>query len=368
MNIKLARVFDKYALGIVCIILGIVSRLFPKKSGNKKILVIKLWALGDSVVSLPMIRGIRKNLPKAEIDVLAHRRNMAAYQNNSDINKIIEFSFSNIFGIFRKYDLCIDTEPYLNVSAIISLWCARYRIGFSHGVRSLLYAETSLFSKKQHMVQNYLDLIRKIGIKYDTGMLVRLETTEKEKSSVELFLKNNKISEKDFVAGITPGVAESVKTRMWPVERMAELADWIIEKHRAKVILLDSPANKETVHKIQNLMKHKPIIAMGELSIREVFNLIERCSIFICNDTGPMHIAAAQGVKTIGLFGPNTPVLWGPYGKNNISVYHPPWCSPCINNAKGIMPECYNKIYQKCMKNISIDEVMKAFDKLKNEK
>ncbi len=81
-----------------------------------------------------------------------------------------------------------------------------------------------------------------------------------------------------------------------------------------------------------------------------------------------MHIAAAQGVKTIGLFGPNTPVLWGPYGKGNISIYRPPLCSPCIDNTKGRMPECYNEIYQKCMKDISVDEVFSNFEKLVRKK
>jgi len=367
MNVKLIRFFDRTFLSAFCFIAGI-SRIFPKKLKTNRILVIKLWALGDSIVSLSMIRGLRKNLPKAEIDVLCHERNKAPFMDNKDINKIIEFRVSSIFKLFRKYDLCIDTEPYLNVSALISLWCARYRAGFSHGIRSLLYSSRTEFSKKQHMVQNYLDMIRKLGFNYDADKLVKLETTKAEKAAVEKFLKKNKLSKNDFIVGITPGVAESVKTRMWPLERMAELADKISGKHNAKIIIIDSPANKGEAEKMASKMKTKPIFCIGDLSIREVFNLVERCRIYICNDTGPMHIAAAQGVKTIGLFGPNTPVLWGPYGEKNISIYHPPWCSPCIDNAKGKMPKCFNKVYQQCMKNISVDEVMKAFEKLKNAK
>ena len=368
MNVKLVRFFDRIVLSVFCFIIGMITKILPKKIRTDRILVVKIWALGDSIISLPMIHGIRKNMPDAIIDVLAHKRNKAPFENNKDINRIIDFSFFNILKLFRKYDLCIDTEPYLNVSALISWWCAPYRIGFSHGVRSLLYAKKTKFSKKQHMVQNYLDMIRAIGLKYNTPKLVKLETTQKEKSAVEKFLKQNKISKNDFIVGITPGVAESVKTRMWPIERMAELADKITEKYRAKIIITDSPANKNEVVKMAGLMKNKPFLCIGDLSIREVFNLIERCKIYICNDTGPMHIAAAQGVKTIGLFGPNTPVLWGPYGGKNISIYHPPWCSPCIDNAKGKMPKCFNKVYQQCMKNISVDEVMKVFDKLRKTK
>ena len=367
MNIKLVRFFDEFFISVFCIIGGLIAKIFPGKLKKDRILIIKLWALGDSIVALPMIQGLRKSLPKAKIDVLVHKRNIAPFMNNKDISAIIEFKLANVMGLFRKYDVCIDTEPYLNISAVISFWCAPFRVGFDHGIRALIYSKKTKFSKKQHMVQNYLDMIRAIGIKYDTDRLVKLETNEKEKSAVENFLKKNKISKKDFIVGITPGVAESVKTRMWPVEKMAELADKIIEKYHAKVIFIDSPANRKIVYEITNLMKNKPVIAL-ELSVREVFNLIERCNAYISNDTGPMHIAAAQGVRTIGLFGPNTPTLWAPYGKGNISIYQPPWCSPCIDNAKGIMPKCYNKIYQKCMKDISVEAVMAKFQALISQK
>ena len=86
---------------------------------------------------------------------------------------------------------------------------------------------------------------------------------------------------------------------------------------------------------------------------------------FIGNDAGPMHIAAAQGVKTIGLFGPNLPVRFGPYGKKNESIYRGHNCqySPCINVHKGKVPDCLypknSRDYQKCMKNIKVREVLK---------
>ncbi len=366
MNVKLVRIFDKFVISVIVIIVGIITSILPKKPRTNKILIIKMWALGDSVVSLPMTKGLRKNLPDSRIEVLAHKRNKAAFMNNKDIDRIIEFNLANVLKLFRKYDICIDTEPYLNISAIIAWWAAPFRIGFSHGVRSLLYKNKILFSKKQHMVQNYLDMIRSMGIRYNADKLVKLETTKKEKAAAERFLKKNSIKKSDFIVGITPGVAESVKTRMWPIDRMAELADTLIRKNKAKVILIDGPVNREIVNSIKKQMNERPILCVGDLSIREVFNLIERCNLFICNDTGPMHIAAAQGARTIGLFGPNTPVLWRPYGKGNIALYHPPWCSPCIDNAKGIMPECFNKVYQKCMKNITFKEVLEAVNKLKN--
>jgi len=108
----------------------------------------------------------------------------------------------------------------------------------------------------------------------------------------------------------------------------------------------------------------------GSLSINELFCLIENLDIIITNDTGPLHIASAQQTKTIGLFGPNSPVRFGPYNKEDISIYKKESCkfSPCINVHKGKVPDClYPKKsadYQKCMKAIKVEEVMKAVEKL----
>jgi len=81
-----------------------------------------------------------------------------------------------------------------------------------------------------------------------------------------------------------------------------------------------------------------------------------------------MHVAAAQGVKTIGLFGPNLPVRWHPFGRRNISLYKKVGCSPCINTHLGQVPECKweidSKEYKKCMNKITVDDVMKAVGKI----
>jgi len=95
-----------------------------------------------------------------------------------------------------------------------------------------------------------------------------------------------------------------------------------------------------------------------------------KCKLFVGNDSGPMHVAAAQGIKTLGLFGPNLPVRFGPYGKGNIGLYKGYNCefSPCINVHKGQVPDCLytrnSNDYQKCMKNISVDDVLKEVEKL----
>ena len=103
-------------------------------------------------------------------------------------------------------------------------------------------------------------------------------------------------------------------------------------------------------------MKNKPIDSLDKFTLKETFYLISKCRVFISNDTGPMHIAAAQGCSTIGLFGPNTPVLWAPYGKGNTAIYKT-GLEPAIQNDKGIFRECNREEYMGC---ITVDDVFEA--------
>jgi len=372
MKIKFYGAIDKWLGTPLCVVLGGLSKLFPKQKciiAPKKILILKLWAIGDSVVSLPMIRSLKLSFPNAKIDVLARKRNAAVFENNGDINKIILFEpkhLIDLLALFRKYDLVIDAEPWMRLSALLSMFAGRRRIGFGKQARSIIYTDTIAFDRTRHMVQQYLDMARNTGAKIIIDKLVPLETSPADKKAVDKFVRENKL--KGFVVGIAPGAAESARSRMWPAERFAEVADRLVSEHGAKIIFIGSPGEKELIYGIQMQMKHASgsINSAGLLGIKQVFELIRRCKLFIGNDAGLMHVAAAQGVKTIGLFGPNTPALWGPYGKHSIAIYKKPECSPCILNEKGKAPDCLRKTDRYlCMRLIAAEEVMRAVKALK---
>jgi heptosyltransferase-2 len=159
---------------------------------------------------------------------------------------------------------------------------------------------------------------------------------------------------------------------MWPSERYAELCNGIIKKRKAKIVFIGDENEIKLINSIHQKIENKnnTINLAGKITLNQLFYLISRCSLFIGNDAGPMHIAAAQGIETLGLFGPNLPIRFGPYGKGNIGLYKGYNCefSPCINVHLGQVPDClYPKKsddYQKCMKNISVDDVLKQAEKL----
>ena len=375
----LIRFIDRYAGNLLCNILGIFNRkkIYSKKD-YRKILVMQLWGIGETILTLPSIEALRKKFPKAEIDVLATARNKDVFFNNKNITnlkliKLNPFSLTGfIFKNSKKYDLVVDMEEYLNISAIMSFFAGKEVVGYSHGARSKLYDYKVKYNDKQHVVQTFLDLVREVDVKCDTDKLPKLSYSKNDKNKVDKFLKNNKIKNDDFLVVVAPGAAESAKSRMWPFDRYAELCDELANKYNAKIVFTGTPDESNLIKSIKDKMEKKESAfnAAGEINLNQLFYLIEKCKLFVGNDSGPLHIAAAQGAKTLGLFGPNLPVRFGPCGKSGIGLYKGYNCqySPCINVHKGEIPDCLypknSNDYQKCMKNISVDDALKEVEKL----
>ena len=371
------KVIDKYLGNILCNFLGLFNR--KKEMGNvNKILVVQLWGIGETVLMLPALDSLRKKYPNAQIDVLATARNKDVFFNNKNISNVFSLRLNPfsllkfVINNMKKYDLVFDMEEYLNVSAIMSFFAGKAVVGYSHGARSKLYNYKVKYNDKQHALQTFLDLVREVVTKYNTNSLPNLSFSKSDKNKVDKFLKDNGIKSSDFLICVAPGAAESAKARMWPFDRYAELCDEIVAKYGAKIVFTGIPEENDLVKSVQEKMenKAKTINAAGQINLNQLFYLMTRCKLFIGNDSGPMHIAAAQGIKTLGLFGPNLPVRFGPYGKGNIGLYKGYNCqfSPCINVHKGQVPDClypkFSNDYQKCMKNLSVDDALKEVEKL----
>jgi len=183
------------------------------------------------------------------------------FYKNKDLSNIIEVTLNPlslklfILKNFRKYDIVIDMEEYLNISSIIAFFLGKKRVGYNHGIRSLLYDKTVLYNDNQHVSQTFMDLLKPLGVKKKVNELLSLNYSSKDRKNVDSLLKKSSISNKDFVVGFGIGLAESVKERMWPEERYAQVADYLIKNKKAKVIFIGSESESEIVGKIQSFMK-----------------------------------------------------------------------------------------------------------------
>jgi ADP-heptose:LPS heptosyltransferase len=366
VNVALIKFIDKVIGSIINLFLGIFSR---KKEIDlekpKKILFIQLWSIGETILTLPAIYDIKKKYKDSEIYVLATDRNRDVYLSADKAINILTIKLNPlsilrlIFFNFRKFDIVFDLEEYLNISSTLSYFLGKQRMGFSGKVRSLVYNKTVEYNDKQHVTETFLDLARLIGADYEA--LPKLSYNKSTK--VERILGGKTIA-------IAPGAAESAKSRMWPADNFVKLSNELTKDYN--LVFIGSEKEKQLIDSIMFKIKDKDkvINLAGEISINELFNLIDNVNLLITNDTGPLHIASAQKTKTIALFGPNTPVRFGTYNKDSISIYKQESCafSPCINVHLGKVPDCLypknSKDYQKCMKSILVEEVLDAVRKL----
>lgn len=361
MKKSFIKIIDRY-LGIPLIAILYLFGLFSKKSKEvRSILVIMFWGIGSNIAAMPVLKAIKQKYPNVKLSILIPKKNEALFYKNKyvDDKLFVNLSIVPLIKLLiknkNKFDLVIDTEHWLNISAVIAFFLGKKRVGFSNRFRSILYTDKVKFDKRQHSVMNNLELIGNGNFE-----LEKIKSSNKNKKFVNYFLKINKV--KGFVVGLTIGTGSTVPERRWPEENFARLADKLIEKYKAKIILIGAKREIPLMRKVKSFMKYNAIITGFDLG--KTIYLIEKCDMFIGNDGGPMHIAAAQGVKTIGLFGPETPVIFGPYSKNSISLFKKLSCSPCILIYEGKYNKCkYND--NKCLKAISVGEVLESVGKLK---
>lgn len=359
------RFVEKKLLWPFVFLLSLFKRKSKPPAGPKKILVIRLWAMGETILVLPMLKELRKRFPKAEISVLCTNKNSYVFYGQEYVDEIKPIWTrgipSLIFKEHGKYDLCIDTEPHFNISAILAFFLARFSIGYSYGARGRLYDATMDYNDRQHAAFTICDLLSPLGIKFRPEKLIPLKWKKDDGEKAKSLLAKLKHP----IIGIHPGSGGTVPWREWPEERFAELINEMLSSGMAgSVAITGTKAEEGKIERIMSLLKDRGrAMPMIGLPPGQLFALISNYDLMVSNDTGPMHVAAAQGVKTIGLFGPNLPERFGPFPpENNISIYHRVDCSPCINVHKGEFRNCpYDG---KCMKKITVKEVLAAAKQL----
>jgi len=337
-----------------------------KKQKNvvpNKVLFTKLWAIGESVLTLPLIQQFKQNYPNTKVTILCRNQNKAVYENQPFIDNIEVFEPHNLLTLtkqYKKYDLAFDLEPYLKLSALLTNHISQKIIGFSHGTRPKLYDQLVYYNDKTHAVNTFLNLLKPLNIKPKVpNKLIPLTYSKQDRNKVDNFFR--KLPRSRPIVGMTVTSAGTAKWRRWSPNNFAKLADKLIEKHNAIILIPDTSNQYRYIEKIIEQMNHKEAVhnLAGRFSLKQLFRLTEKCNIYISNDTGPMHIAAAQGTDTIGLFGPNTPVRYSPYGKNNHSLYKSKE-APVINPHLG----SFKLPSQNWMEKITINDVFRAAQKL----
>jgi len=232
------------------------------------------------------------------------------------------------------------------------------RVGYSTNGRAFLLTEKiAVPGEKLHKAEYFLNLVRPLGIDTETGSC-EFYISDQDRAWASLILDKQNIDKNDFIVILNPG--GNWPPKRWPLERFAEVGDRLVEQYKARIIITGSLKDEQRARRIAALMKHRPISLCGMTDLNKLGALLDRADLVISADSGPMHIAVARQTKVIGLFGPTSPRITGPYGRGNYKVLWkdigcpvPCYDTSCTDNRR--------------MKAITVEEVLAAVKTLNHK-
>jgi len=327
----------------------------------KKIFIIPLYRIGDTMVSIPVFRALKESLPEAEITVLANSYSEALFKRIPYVDRVITYraqdSFLKRYKIIKKFrevkfDLGIDlTYDYTVTNAwLLSSLKADYTVGSNIYKRGFLFNRpVEPLKRNLHMVEILLGIVESIEVKTENKNL-QLNISNRDKEEINLILSKESVGVNDCLVGIHPGAF--YPTQKWPYERWSQVADKIIEKYSVKIILLGGAKEKKALEIIKTSMQKEAIVFSGQ-SLELLLAAIERCNLFLCNNSGPLHIACAVDTKTISTMGPTIACKWWPRGEGHIVLRKDLPCIACNSGTCRIGTV-------DCMQQITTDDMLEA--------
>ena len=373
-ELRLERSLDKYLGTALVLLLAPFLRsgsraLAPNSATVRRILLIKLHGIGNVVMVLPALRAIREQFPDAEIDFLTFQSNAPVIAGERAVAAGIFISRTSTLALLRSvlrllpklrhsgYDLVVDFEQFANISAILAaLTGARTRIGFRNlaNKRDLLFTIPVAYMDTAHMSRIFMKLARAAAPAQGQAPSGHLTLDDTHVREAIAFEQEQRIGARDVMVIVHPGSSANLTVRRWPAERVAAVADRLMQRFGAKIVLTGDSSEQPLAGCVAQSMASPPLSAVGRLSLKGLAALCERAELVISNDTALVHIASAMGTPVVGLYGPNTPFLYGPVGREDLVFYHELPCSPCLVNINAKISGCRAA---RCMDAITVEEV-----------
>ena len=332
----------------------------------KKVLFIKLFAIGDCLNSTPALRALRKGLPDAEIDVLVGSWSEAVFQNNPHLDNLIVVSdgwfrdvdFFQLSRLIyqlrrRKYDAMILLHRAPKLGAFFRLCRPRILVGLDIDKDGYYLTHPVKETGIVHEIEVYNSLLKPLDIESD-GVEMEIFPTDSEAEEAARAWNRAGFNEEDRVIGLTPGGArnpgEVMPQRIWPYYGALAIK---LMKMGYKIAYFGGSGDQDVLEELPLGESYATFIGKVDLAVSA--ELMKRCRVVVTHDSGPMHLAAATGVKTLSIFAPTDPRRKAPIGDDNRFLTARKECAPCYY--RGHWPE---QCSRECIETVTPEQVLKT--------
>jgi heptosyltransferase-2 len=341
----------------------------------RKIAIFQTSFIGDSVLTTPLIKKTAKLFPDSKIVVITRPQTDDIFRPMKEVDEIIlndKKGWNKIAGIWKtaqaiqKAGVDIILVPHRSFRSALIGWLSGVpvRIGFTSSEGWFLYTKTVPFSWMIHDAERNLSLLQGIVKEKFTAEKLNMRYTPSAEENVARLMKDFNLEGKTLV-GIHAGSAWP--TKCWPMDYFVKLITRLQTEMGVKVVLVGGgQKDADLGEKICQLSEGHAANLCGKTSLADLMALMEHFKLFITNDSGPMHIATAFGVPTLGIFGPTTRELgFFPYGSDNRVIEVKGLdCRPCALHGGKKCP----KGHFKCMRLITVDDVFNTVKEMLQEK
>jgi ADP-heptose:LPS heptosyltransferase len=332
----------------------------------QRILLVNLAHIGDVLLTTPAIAAVRARFPQAHMAMLVAPWSREVIAHNPRLNEVMMHRASwwdrsrgspylvprEFFSLVRelrqkKFDWVINFKSFFQENLAFALAGIPRRVGYGLYGGGFLQTDCLPFAWQQHVVLQHLTLTDAVGAHASNPKLEMFVSHDDERSA-ESWLSQISVSR-----WIAMHVGAGYPSKLWPIERYAQLANVLAEKYDAAIVLVGGKDDLPLIAQMQTTLRAPHAVVAGQASISQTAAVIQHCAIFVGNDSGPAHLAAAMKVPTVTLFsGENDAALWRPYGERVTALQHKPVCWLCglrVCNRDHV-----------CMTEISVEQVMNA--------
>lgn len=331
----------------------------------RRVLVVKLRSIGDTVLSTPSLIALRRSAPNAEIDILLEEWVAPVLEGFDAVDHIITVGKNTVDRLKtaidlrrRKYDVAINLHGGTTATMLVWASGARHRVGYSYYQYSFLYdhlltsASDFWHQDKTHSAEQQLALVGFLGVPVDDRPKTRLAVTDAAAEKVRAVCSADWFDEGSF-ALLHP--ASLFFTKQWPTENFARTAEFLAAKGMHTVAV----GSKNESRVLEDLKKQSnvPITTFDGFSLPEITALASKARVFIGNDSGIAHIAAAVKTPSVVVFGSSNRDHWRPWtDAPNEIVFEELPCQPCPGY------ECKEFGEPKCILSVPSEAVFAAIE------
>jgi heptosyltransferase-2 len=351
------------------------------KVARKRILVLRYRFIGDTILTVPFLRNLRRAEPDAHIAWLVAPGSIGVIEGIPYVDELLFWDPVTIHADSRgghrtlgqksefirnlrkkRFDTAYVLKRSFSSALIAYLSGARKRVGFDTEGRGFLLTRRVPYRLDQHEVLNFLEVLRADGVPVTDDYLEYWLTPDEVRRGDEI-LAGAGVSPGEPLAIIHPFA--SFPPRGWHHEEYAALS-YRLAGRGLRAVILGGDRDRADWELCRPLFAAGTVSLVGTVSLRETLAVLRRGAVFIGNDSGIMHLAAAAGLPLVALFGPQSPVRFGPWGRRVRVIYKQFPCSPCRQK---FFKECEPSLRGKpaCIEAITVDEVFGAVEALLEE-